>query len=201
MNFLAHLYLARDDDDLMLGGLLGDFVRGRWVLRNYSHGVREGIELHRWIDSTTDRAPEVEALRTVFPDDFRRWAGIVIDLAFDHELARRWREFSTESLAGFDARIRTLLAANSELLPAPLVRFMDYADQRGLFATYRFEQEMLFSLRGVGRRMKRANPLDRTWEIWPALREPCRQAFSAYFPRLCGEVAQRLNPRSTTTGS
>jgi len=201
VNFLAHLYLAREDDDLMLGGLLGDFVRGRWALRAYPTGVREGIELHRWIDSTTDKAPAVEALRTAFPDDFRRWAGIVVDLAFDHELARRWREFSDEPLAEFDRRVRHLLDAHADLLPAGLVRFMDYADRRGLFATYRFEQEMLFSLRGVGRRMKRANPLDRTWEIWPALREPCRKAFADFFPELCEAVAQRLKRTSTTTGS
>lgn len=201
MNFLAHLFLVRDHEDLMLGGLLGDFVRGRWALKGFPSGVREGIELHRWIDTYTDAAAEVESLRNLFPAEFRRWAGIIIDLAFDHELARRWDEFSGLPLTQFDARIRTLMAAHAGLLPADLERFMDYADRRGLFAAYRFEQEMLYSLRGVGRRLRRANPLDHVADVWPRLREPCRRAFAAWFPVLQVAVDQRLKRRSTSTGS
>ena len=54
MNFLAHLSLASGDSDLMLGGLFGDFVRGRRALRNYPERVQEGIILHRYIDKRTD---------------------------------------------------------------------------------------------------------------------------------------------------
>ena len=89
MNFLAHLYLTRGDDELMLGGLLGDYVRGWRALSEYSPGVRDGIKLHRRIDRFTDHSREVKSLRRKFPKEFRRYAGIVIDLGFDHELARR----------------------------------------------------------------------------------------------------------------
>ena len=185
----------------MLGGLLGDFVRGRKALKAFPVGISEGIELHRWIDGATDSDPAVQTLRKAFPADFRRWAGIIIDILFDHELARRWNEFSDLPLPQFDARIRSLLVAHAELLPPGLMRFMDYADRRGLFATYCFEEEMLFSLRGVGRRLRHANPLDRVRDIWPEMRGPCRRAFAEFFPRLQIEVDQRLKRRSTSTGS
>ncbi len=201
MNFLAHLYLARSDEELMLGGLIGDFVRGSLALKRFPAGVETGILLHRRIDRFTDGSREATELRRRFPGRFRRFAGIVLDLAFDHELARRWPEFSEISLEDFDREVRLLLARHGELVPERLDRFMHYADQRGLFAAYRFENEMLYSLAGLGTRMRRANPLDRVGEIWPDLREPCREAFAKLFPRVQNEVDDWLKRRSTSTGS
>ena len=185
----------------MLGGLLGDFVRGGRALRSFPKGVREGIRLHRRIDKFTDHAEEVVSLRRTFPPAFRRWAGIVIDLAFDHELARRWDELGQGSLPGFDIEIRRLLQKHSPNIPGDLQKFMEYADRRGLFTAYRYEQEMLLSLKGIGGRMRRSNPLHEVWLVWPELREPCRRSFARFFPRLQGEVADWLNLRSTSTGS
>ncbi|MEJ2383825.1 MAG: DUF479 domain-containing protein, partial [Xanthomonadales bacterium] len=94
MNFLAHLFLAGDEEALRLGALLGDFVRGREALAAYPEPVREGIRMHRHIDAFIDTLPDFERLRSGFEPPFRRYAGIIIDLGLDHELARRWPEYS-----------------------------------------------------------------------------------------------------------
>ena len=202
MNFLSHLYLARSDENLMLGGLIGDFVRGRRALKAYPEGVQDGIRLHRRIDGFTDNAREVKSMRREFPREFRRYAGIILDLAFDHELACRWPVFSSITIESFDKDTRTMLARHQDLLPEGLVRFMAYADRRGLFANYRSEEEMLHSLAGVSApRLSRLNPLHRTGEIWPELREACSETFVQFFPRLQGEVDAWLKRRSTMTGS
>lgn len=201
MNFLAHLYLADGDEDLMLGALLGDFIRGRRALWAYHHGIRQGVALHRRIDRITDHSRVVKQLRQKFPKEFRRYSGIVIDLAFDHELAWRWPEFSTVTLEQYDLEVRAMLARHEALLPGRLVRFMRYADTRGLFAAYRLESEMLFSLAGIGTRLKRANPLHRVGEIWPALKPEIREGFERFFPVLQSAVAAWRNRRSTSTGS
>ena len=108
MNFLAHLVLAGDDDGLFLrlGAMLGDFVRGRRALDAYPGDVRLGIELHRHTDQFFDSLPDVANLRKYFPATFRRYSGIVIDLAYDHELARRWENYSSQSLEDFDQEVR-----------------------------------------------------------------------------------------------
>ena len=116
MNFLAHLVLAGDDDGLRLGAMLGDFVRGRRALDDYPEEVRLGIELHRHTDQFFDSLPDVANLRKCFPTPFRRYSGIVIDLAYDHELARRWENYSSQSLEHFDQEIHQLLAKNDRLL-------------------------------------------------------------------------------------
>jgi acyl carrier protein phosphodiesterase len=169
MNFLAHLWLAGNDENLMLGAMLGDFVRGRNVLLSYPDAVRRGIELHRFIDQSVDSLPDVANLRKCFRAPFRRYSGIIIDLAFDHELAKHWNSYSDEPLKDFDRRVRDLLARHDEMVPDGLRRFMRYADRRGLFAAYRYRSEILLSLEGVGTRLSRPNPLHRVDEIWDDL--------------------------------
>lgn len=201
MNFLAHLVLAGDDEGLRLGAVLGDFVRGKMTLEAYPAAVRTGIELHRHIDSHTDTLPEIAALRAWFPPAFRRYSGIVIDLAIDHELATHWSAFSDESLAQFDRDVRAMLQRNARLVPDRLKRFMDYADRRGLFAAYRDEAEVLHSLRGIGRRLSRPNPLHRSHEIWPDLKPLMAANFPTMFRHAQSDVEAWLKMRSTITGS
>ncbi len=201
MNYLAHAFLARRDEGLMLGGLLGDHVRGLRALRRYPPPVTLGIRLHRHIDRTTDHDRQVKALLACFPRPFRRYAGIIVDVAFDHELARHWSDWAEGSLEAFDRRLRDLLVRNAELVPESLSRFMSYAEQRGLFAAYREEQELLHSLAGLGRRLRRANPLDRVGEIWPDVRDECAATFASVFPRIQSDVDNWVSRRSTITGS
>jgi acyl carrier protein phosphodiesterase len=201
MNFLAHLVLAGDDEALRLGAMLGDFVRGRAALKRYPEDVREGIRLHRHIDAHIDALPEIEQLRTWFPGEFRRYAGIVIDLALDHELTRNWSDWCPVPLDRFDRDVRNMLDRQAQWVPEALDRFMAYADRRGLFAAYREEDEILHSLRGVGRRLSRPNPLHRVDEIWPALQPLMAANFSAIFRQAQSDVEAWLKLRSTTTGS
>lgn len=201
MNYLAHAFLPRQDDDLVLGGLLGDHVRGLRALLGYPFRIRQGIRLHRFIDRTTDGHAQVKELLRVFPKPFRRYAGIIVDLAFDHELAKNWGRYSDQSLDSFDAYLRSLLASHEHLVPPALARFMTYADGRGLFAAYREESEMLHSLTGVGRRLRRSNPLGEVATIWPRVKGPCADTFEAVFPVIQSDVDAWIARRSITTGS
>lgn len=201
MNFLAHLVLAGNDDGLRLGAMLGDFVRGRHALAAYPPDVRLGIELHRHTDQFFDSLPEVAQLRRSFPALFRRYSGIVIDLAFDHELARQWNQYSAQSLEVFDREIYRLLDDNDPLLPERLRRFMSYAERRGLFTAYREKSEILVSLAGIGTRFSRPNPLHRVDEIWDELQPYFSASFEPVFLQVQSDVSSWLKSRSTTTGS
>ena len=201
MNFLAHLCLANGDSGLMLGGLFGDFVRGRRALRAYPEPVRQGIVLHRYIDKCTDRSPVIKKLRQLFPREFRRYAGIVIDIAYDHELAINWWRYMPGSLERFDLEIRDLLSENADLVPEKLTGFMQYADKYGLFSSYREKEVVLYALAGVGTRLSRPNPLHRVSEIWPELAPEFKQSFRQFFPQIQSEVLEWRQRMSTTTGS
>lgn len=78
---------------------------------------------------------------------------------------------------------------------------MDYADRRRLFAAYRERSEILHSLRGIGTRLSRPNPLHRVGDIWEPFERRVRQCFDTAFERTQSEVIDWLNSKSTTTGS
>jgi acyl carrier protein phosphodiesterase len=201
VNFLAHAYLARSDDGLLVGGMMGDFVRGLAPLLRYPADIRLGIRLHRHIDRTTDSSDGVKALLRQFPKPFRRYAGIITDVIFDHELARRWRDYSDMPLGEFDVHIRNVLAQHEGVIPEGLGHFMHYADGRGLFRSYREEEEVLRSLTGLGKRLRRANPLHRVDEIWTQVQPLCAETFTELFPQLQLEVDDWIKRKSTSTGS
>ena len=120
VNYLAHVYLARHDADAMLGALLGDFVFGTSGPDAWPAPIRAEILRHRAIDGFTDAHPAVAAVRALFPDGRRRYAGIALDVYFDHCLARDWARWSDEPLDAFTARFYAVLLAHLPELPERL---------------------------------------------------------------------------------
>jgi acyl carrier protein phosphodiesterase len=120
VNYLAHLYLAGPDPHAQVGALLGDFAKGG--LAHFDPVVRREIRVHRTIDAWTDAHPVVLEAKTLFRPHARRFAGIVLDVYYDHVLAREWARWSDEPLAAFTRRFYAALLATSLELPPRLER-------------------------------------------------------------------------------
>ncbi|HET7925863.1 MAG TPA: ACP phosphodiesterase [Rhodanobacteraceae bacterium] len=183
MNLLAHALLASPDAEVMLGSLIGDFVRGR-IDPALPAKVRAGVALHRAVDAYTDAHAEVAAARALFMPPFRRYAGILLDVWFDHLLARQWARFGEDDLDAFSDRVRDLLAVNAALVPERMQGFVAYLEANGLPAAYRDTAMIGQALRGMSRRLTRANPLDEALPVLVALHAPLQQCFDAFFPAL-----------------
>jgi acyl carrier protein phosphodiesterase len=183
MNLLAHALLAAPDSGMMLGSAIGDFVRGA-IDRELPVRVRDGIALHRSIDRFTDAHREVAAARTLFDPPLRRYAGILIDVWFDHLLARQWAEHGEGDLDAFSRRVRALLATNAAIVPERMRGFVAYLDAHDLPAMYRETAAIGDALRGMSRRLSRANPLDDALPALVANRAPLQERFDAFFPEL-----------------
>ncbi len=183
MNHLAHALLAGHNDDVLLGSLMGDFVRGA-IDRELAVGIRDGIALHRAIDVFTDAHPLIVEARAHFRPPFRRYAGILLDIWFDHLLARDFAQWSTTPLATFNVRVITVLDREHERLPQNLQRFARYMRSHGLLATYADREVIARVLAGVGSRLKRDNPLaDGLVEI-ARLERLLGEVFAAFYPQL-----------------
>lgn len=109
MNFLAHLWLADRSATSLAGSVLGDVVRGS-DLAAYPPEIAAGVRLHRRVDAATDRHDVMRRERAAFAEGDRRYAGIVLDLAADHALARAWNDFHAEPLPDFARRCADALA-------------------------------------------------------------------------------------------
>jgi len=192
LNHLAHALLSGPDADLQLGSLLGDFWRGA-PDPEWTAGVRAGVILHRKIDVYTDSHPQVSAARALFEPPFRRYAGILIDIYFDHVLARDWSLHATDSLAEFSARIGDLLDRHARWLPADLNRFAGYFHRHGLFGAYAQRATIDQVLVGVSGRLRHPNLLG---EAGPALWERSNEldaAFARFFPDLADYARRQLD--------
>ena len=119
MNYLAHIYLARHSEAAMVGAMLGDFVKANGG-DHYAPEIANEIALHRFIDSFTDSHPVVTEAKSLFTEGRRRYAGIVLDVFYDHILSQRWNEYCEEPRAELIERFYGALAAHEEQLPERL---------------------------------------------------------------------------------
>ena len=183
MNFLAHLYLARHSDDAMLGALLGDFV-GTAGLDRYNAEVQREIRLHRRIDSYTDRHPAVLAARSHFPEGRRRYAGILLDVYFDHLIARDWPRYHPVDLDSFNRHFYGVLMAQPEL-PERLQKILPSFVQHDWLGSYRDRDTIDHAVSRIATRLSRNG--DKLVQCLPVLREhedDVNRRFEDFFPAL-----------------
>lgn len=158
MNYLGHLYLSPPDEDALLGSLLGDFVKGP-ITDRYSGAVARAIALHRRLDSYTDSHPAVRRSKSRVSAARRRYAGIMIDIFYDHFLARHWDEFHEEPLRVFCARVYEMLERRHRELPERLQRMAPSMVRWDWFGSYAEVESIYGALNRISQRLKRDNPL------------------------------------------
>jgi len=159
MNFLAHLFLGPRDPERALGSLLGDFVRGPVSSLALPEGVREGIWLHRRIDSFTDSHPLIAQSRTRVSAERRRYAGIMIDMFYDHLLATHWDRFADQSIGAFTAQMYPLLRAQRAVIPDNAWRVIDHMTEHDWLGSYVRMASLHRALDNISLRLRRTNTL------------------------------------------
>ena len=142
----------------MLGSLLGDFVKGP-LGTHYGEDITRAIALHRKIDSFTDTHPVVLQSKSRISAGRRRYAGIMIDMFYDHFLAKYWHEFHAEPIREFTARIYDMLHARHAMLPDRLQTMAPRMAQSDWLASYAEVESIHAALDRMGRRLKRENRL------------------------------------------
>lgn len=183
MNFLAHALLAGNDDELILGSLLGDFIHGR-LAPGLRPAVELGVRLHRAVDVHTDAHPIVAGLRSHIPAPFRRYAGILLDIWFDHLLARDFARWSTTQLQDYSQHLRALLREHNTELPEEMRRFAAYMERNDLPAAYADPAVAGRAIAGVGGRLRRENPLHEALPLLQQLDPLLEAGFREFFPQL-----------------
>ncbi|HSD16364.1 MAG TPA: ACP phosphodiesterase [Thermomonas sp.] len=192
MNYLAHAWLARHSDDAILGALLGDFVFGQSALQDWPPAIRAEIVRHRRIDQYTDAHPAVIAARGLFDDaGLRRYAGIVLDVYFDHCLARGWARWNGSPLDGFTARVYRVLDEHRDHLPPRLHAIAPRMAAHDWLGSYVDRDSVDRAVHGIATRLSRnGERLIACLDVLRLEEAEIDNAFEAFFPDLIESAAR-----------
>ena len=191
MNYLAHAWLTRDTDEAILGAILGDFVFGQSGLQDWPPAVRAEIVRHRRIDLYTDAHPAVVVARGLFDDaGLRRYAGIVLDVHFDHCLARHWQRWNDAPLADFTARVYRVLDEHRDELPSRLRAIAPRMAAHDWLGSYVQRGNVDHAVRGIATRLSRnGDKLVACLDVLRVEEARIEAAFEAFFPDLVDAAA------------
>jgi acyl carrier protein phosphodiesterase len=135
MNFLAHIYLSGDNDLIKIGNFMADGIRGK-QFETYPLEIQKGIILHRFIDTYTDAHPIFRKSTKRLHERYHHYAGVIIDVFYDHFLAKNWNNYSDESLADFTNRFYQSLSDNYEFLSERTKGMMPYMIEFNWLVSY-----------------------------------------------------------------
>lgn len=190
MNWLAHLRLSPGTGLLRLGNLAGDFVRGVDVTALHPE-LRAGIAQHRAVDRFVDAHPATRAARARLGAPWRRWSGVLVDVFFDHYLARDWHRFGDGGpLPAFLAGVAAELQQHDRWLPAGLRAVAPRFAADGWLAGYATVDGIERVLGLMARRVARPTPLAAGGEALRAHYEPLAGDFAALWPELAAFAAE-----------
>ncbi len=135
MNYLAHAFLSRENKEILIGNFIADHIRGN-NFKGYSEGIIEGILMHRQIDSYTDSHPLFKASKRLFYKGFEKYSGILVDIYFDHLLAKNFEKHHLFKLNEFSAKVYSIYSEFKNQMPEHSVRFLDYVITNNIYVNY-----------------------------------------------------------------
>ena len=201
MNYLAHLYLAEDTEESRLGNLLGDFVKGPVAESPYSPGIRKGIETHRKVDLFTDSHRKFLESKKLISPERRRFSGVILDLAFDHFLAKNWRAYADSDLGSFTQDVYDMLGKNRSILPEKLSSFLPRMIHEDWLGSYEKLEGVSLVIERISNRLERKfmrkNTLKGAASEIEANYGELERNFDEFFPDVISYVN---NYRSATSG-
>lgn len=151
MNFLAHIYLSGDDEQVRIGNFMADSIKGK-KYRKYPQRIQNGIILHRAIDYYTDTHPIfMESMQRLFPK-YGHYSGIIVDIIYDHFLASNWSDYSSIPLEKYTEEFYRLLEKNHDILPEKVKYFMPYMIQDNWLLSYAHLEGIEQVLTGLNKR-------------------------------------------------
>ncbi len=189
MNYLAHLRLSPTDALSRAGSLLGDFRRGV-LMADIPAALRPGVEHHLRLDAFTDNHEVFRISRQRLGPDLARYSGVLVDVFYDHFLARNWDRYGDgRSLRHFCDEVYGQLEPLSELLPAAMRRAMDLMQRHDWLGSYAEVEGIEEVLRRMAGRLRRSNPLATAAGLLTACYDKLEADFGRFFPQAEAHMA------------
>jgi len=178
----------------MVGNFIADFVKGRKLASKYEPLVFSGIELHRAIDHFTDTHKIVQQSKRRLAGKYGHYAGVIVDVFYDHYLSSKWNDYNQEPLENFARRAYQIIQDHDAILTDEVKGFLPYMIKQNWLVAYGTFDGMFQALSGIGRRTKISNMPDSVNDL-KEKHDQFNEDFSAFFPQLKEFAANYLASR------
>jgi acyl carrier protein phosphodiesterase len=192
MNFLAHAALSGNNEKILVGNFIADFVKGKAALQQFDPEIRNGILLHRAIDAFTDTHPTVALSKNRLRTKYRHYAGVIIDVFYDHFLARNWMTFHSVPLEVFADRVYSVVDKHFDVLPDAVTTFFPYMKRGNWLVSYAKVEGIARALTGMSRRTPYESKMDESVNELVEFYDEFEKEFHLFFPLLSKRAEQFL---------
>ncbi len=159
MNYLAHIYLSGDNNEIAIGNFISDSVRGN-KYKSFPKEIQKGILLHREIDTYTDAHEIFRRSTKRLHKNYGHYAGVIVDIYYDHFLAKNWMDYSNIPLEEYTTNFYKVLQDNFDVLPPRVQNLMPYMLKDNWLLAYASIEGISRVLHGMSKRTKHNSKMD-----------------------------------------
>jgi acyl carrier protein phosphodiesterase len=197
LNFLAHLYLSQNNTNILIGNFIADHIRGN-KYESFSKEIKQGIFLHRAIDTFTDAHKIVRKSKRRLHARYRHYDGVIIDIFYDYFLAKNWASYSEIPLAVYTDAIYHLFDEIKLDLPLKSQQFIKYMIEYNILFNYQYKDGIEKVLNGMNNRTKGKSQMNLAIEDLKILEKEFEEDFTLFFKDLIAHTNQRLKEITKT---
>ncbi|MDR9400853.1 MAG: acyl carrier protein phosphodiesterase [Psychroflexus sp.] len=192
MNYLAHLYLSGQDKEVMLGNFMADMVskNDRKLLND---NINKGIALHYKIDDFTDQHAITRHSRMLFFNEFRHYSRVIIDVLYDHFLAKNWQYYHPQPLSDFVEDFYVFIDQQKDQLPTRVQRIVPIMIEFNWLYNYSTIDGIISILAQMSRRIKGDVQMDKCLPLFLNHYQTLEKDFTAFFVDIQLDVSNNLN--------
>lgn len=183
MNFLAHAHLSGKNQDILFGNFIADAIKGKGFER-FEHDIQIGIKLHRKIDSYTDNHPVFKETLSRVRSEFGKYSGIVVDIYYDHFLAKNWKQYHHLELRYFAKDVYGILHQNYNILPERTKRLLPFLITQNWLVGYANMDSLKLVFYGMDRRTGLKSGMSNAVNILEQHYTTIENDFEEYYPQL-----------------
>ena len=191
MNFLAHIYLSGEDDFIKIGNFIADGIKGK-KYKSYPEKIQIGILLHRKIDWFSDNDDLVKKSKRRLDKRYGHYKGVIIDIFYDHYLAKNWKNYSSIPLQDYTDEFYTLLQNNKDALPDRIQFLMKYMINDDWLTNYANLEGIEKVLIGMNRRTNEISGMNLAINDLKANYKEFEKDFEVFFDKLRNFSAMTL---------
>ncbi len=190
MNFLAHIHLSGNNDDIKIGNFIADSVRTKDLPR-FTKDIQLGIQLHWAIDNFTDHHEVVKESKALLYEEYHKYGAVLVDIFYDHYLARDWSKRSDKNLDVFVDYFYQLLRDRKAELPERIKQMLPYMVKYNWLYNYQFLEGIERVLGGMSRRASFKNNMNHGTKALKKHYTEFENHFNIFYPELEAFVANK----------